>query len=60
MYHVKNGKYTYLSFTQCHKVILMADPKCSLYKAGNVFFLCIHFVNMYRWKNDTWNVNMNS
>lgn len=38
MYHVKNGKYTYLSFTQCHKVILMADPKCSLYKAGNVFF----------------------
>lgn len=38
MYHVKNGKYTYLSFTQCHKVILMADPKCSFYKAGNVFF----------------------
>lgn len=38
MYHVKNGKYTYSSFTQCHKVILMADPKCSLYKAGNVFF----------------------
>lgn len=38
MYHVKNGKYTYLSFTQCHKVILMADPKCSLYKAGNHSF----------------------
>lgn len=59
MYHVKNGKYTYLSFTQCHKVILMADPKCSLYKAGNVF-LMYSFFNMYRWKNDTWYVNMNS
>lgn len=43
MYHVKNGKYTYSSFTQCHKVILMADPKCSLYKAGNVFLMYSFF-----------------
>lgn len=43
MYHVKNGKYTYLSFTQCRKVILMADPKCLLYKAGNVFLMYSFF-----------------
>lgn len=59
MYYVKNGKYMYLLFIQCYKVILMVDFKCLLYKVGNVFFLCIYFVNMYWWKNDIWYVNMN-
>lgn len=38
MYYVKNGKYMYLLFIQCYKVILMVDFKCLLYKVGNVFF----------------------
>lgn len=43
MYYVKNGKYMYLLFIQCYKVILMVDFKCLLYKVGNVFLMYLFF-----------------
>lgn len=44
MYYVKNGKYMYLLFIQCYKVILMVDFKCLLYKVGNVFLMYLFFL----------------